>query len=114
MPTSNTHAFLKDSSLTGGLSLTWILCDNPRTITTKTGDRRTLVELRDPRRLSNSIVIWLDGDAEGLSPVTPGTPVTVLVESVRSRSREQLRELVGNATREAVEAAFALALEQSS
>jgi hypothetical protein len=48
MPTSNTHAFLKDSSLTGGLSLTWILCDNPRTITTKTGDRRTLVELRDP------------------------------------------------------------------
>jgi hypothetical protein len=91
-------------ALTGGLTVTWILGDDPRTITTKEGEKRTVLELRDPRRLSNSLVIWLDGEAESLPTIAPGTLVTVHVQSVRSgRARG---ELVGSTTREAVEKAL--------
>ncbi len=91
-------------ALTGGLSLTWILGDDPRTITTKEGEKRTVLELRDPRRLSNSLVIWLDGEAESLPAVAPGTPIALHVQSVRSgRARG---ELVAATTRGAVEKAL--------
>jgi hypothetical protein len=89
----------------GGLHLAWLLADDPRTITTKEGAKRTVVELRDPRRLSQSLVLWLDGEVGNLAGLQPGTLVQLHVESVRSgRSRG---ELVGNVQRAAVEAAFA-------
>lgn len=92
----------------GGLSLTWYLADEPRAITTKDGKDMTVLELRDPRRLANSLVIWLDGlMSPPLQQVLPNTLISVHVESVRSgRARG---ELVARASREAVEAAFARA-----
>jgi hypothetical protein len=103
-PTAPTTEAAARPALSGGLSVTWILGDDPRTITTKEGEKRTVLELRDPRRLSNSLVIWLDGEAESLPTVAPGTPVAVHVQSVRSgRARG---ELVGSTSREAVEKAL--------
>ena len=54
--------------------LTWLLGDDPRTITTKADEKRTVVELRDPARLSQSLVIWLDGAAETLPPLVLPDP----------------------------------------
>ena len=44
----------------------------------------TVVELRDPARLGNSIVIFLDGPAGPLEAVEPGAEVTPHLEEVRS------------------------------
>lgn len=95
----------------GGLTLTWYLADQPRTVQTKAGKEMTVLELRDPRRLANSLILWLDGPATGvLEQVPPNTLVSLHVESVRSgRARG---ELIGQvASREVVEAAFLLAAE---
>lgn len=103
--TTKTHN--PGAATVGGLHLAWLLADDPRTITTKDGSQRTVVELRDPRRLSQSLVIWLDGEVGHLANLQPGALVQLHVESVRSgRSRG---ELVANVSREAVEAAFARA-----
>jgi len=94
----------------GGLVVSWYLGDDPKTITTKAGDVRTVVELRDPSRLSRSICIWLDGDGEALEGVRPGSVVTLHLESVRSgRGRG---ELVAEVKRAQVEAAFEKARQQ--
>ncbi|WDT93807.1 hypothetical protein JDY09_00655 [Thermoleophilum album] len=91
--------------------MTWLLGDRPRTITTKAGEKRTIVELRDPARLSQSLVIWLDGGADDLPDLRIGTPIAFHVEAVRSgRARG---ELVATVSREAVVAAFARAREAS-
>lgn len=88
----------------GGVHIAWLLADEPRTVTTKNGER-TVMELRDPRRLSQSLVLWLDGPAGALAEVPPGQLVQLQLESVRGgRSRG---ELVGNVRRESVEAAIA-------
>jgi hypothetical protein len=88
----------------GGLHLAWLLADDPRTITTKDGAKRTVVELRDPRRLSQSLVLWLGGEVGSLAGVQPGALIQLHVEKVRAgRSRG---ELVGEVRREVVEAAF--------
>lgn len=95
------------AAVVGGLHIAWLLADDPRTITTKDGSKRTVVELRDPRRLSQSLILWLDGPAGPLVGAQPGLMVQLHVESIRAgRSRG---ELVGNADRSAVEAAFARA-----
>lgn len=92
------------TSLDGGLALTWLLGDDPRTITTKTGEKRTVIELRDPARLSQSLVIWLDGEAESLPQLRTGVPVCLHVVSVRSgRGRG---ELVANVSRASLISAF--------
>jgi hypothetical protein len=99
------------AGLTGGVSLTWLLADEPRTITTKTGEKRTVLELRDPRRLGNSLVVWLDGEADDLPQVAPGAAVTLHVQSVRGgRARG---ELVASVSRAVVSAALAQAGERS-
>lgn len=91
----------------GGLHIAWLLADDVRTINTKDGAERTVVELRDPRRLSQSLVLWLDGPAGALERVAPGTLVQLHVAAVRpGRGRG---ELVGQVDRAAVEAAFARA-----
>jgi hypothetical protein len=91
--------------------LTWLLGDVPRTVTTRAGEKRTIVELRDPARLSQSLVIWLDGDVAGLPDLRIGTPISLHVEAVRSgRARG---ELVATVSREAVVAAFSRAREAS-
>lgn len=91
----------------GGLHLAWLLADDVRTIRTKDGNERTVVELRDPRRLSQSLVVWLDGPAGALASAVPGTLVQLHVDAARpGRGRG---ELIGQVERSAVEAAFARA-----
>ncbi|HEU4656363.1 MAG TPA: hypothetical protein VFR97_02505 [Capillimicrobium sp.] len=98
-----------EAAPTGGLVVAWLLGDDPKTIRTRDGQEKTIIELRDPRRLSNSIVIWLEGAAGDLSRVQPGAVIQLHVESVRSgRARG---ELVASVSREAVETAFARAAE---
>lgn len=98
--------------LVGGIFLTWLLGDEPRTITTKTGDKRTVVEFRDPQRLSQSLVLWLDGEADSLPTLAPGAPVKLHVQSVRSgRARG---ELVGDMSHAALSASFARAAGEQS
>lgn len=95
----------------GGLTVSWYLGDDPKTITTKAGDVRTIIELRDPQRLSRSISIWIDGDGESLKGVKPGAVISLHLESARSgRGRN---ELVGEVERASVEAAFEWAREQA-
>ena len=93
----------------GGVTVTWALAAEPRSFTSKTTQQpMTVVELRDPVRLGNSIVLFLDGQAEKLGTVPPGTEVTLHLEEVRAgRGRG---ELVGRASREDVEAAFSKAV----
>jgi hypothetical protein len=111
MTTVSSAENIVPAGLTGGLAMTWLLGDEPRTITTKAGEKRTVVELRDPRRLSNSLVIWLDGEAEDLPKLAPGAAVSLHVQSVRGgRARG---ELVASVSRAVVSAALAEAGERS-
>jgi len=95
----------------GGLVISWYLGDDPNTIKTKAGDVRTVIDLRDPSRLSRSISIWLDGDGQILEGVKPGTVITLHVESVRSGAGRN--ELVAEVDRAQVEAAFEIARQQA-
>jgi hypothetical protein len=101
----------KPHAAIGGFTSCWVLGDDPRAITTKNGDRRTVIELRDPARLSNSMVLWVDGEADAFAGVQPGTAIALHVRGVRSgRGRG---ELVADVDREAVIAAFARVREAS-
>jgi hypothetical protein len=90
----------------GGLTVSWFLASPARSFTSKaSGARRTVIELRDPQRLSQSLTVFLDGE---VGPVLQGVParsvVTLHVEEVRSgRGRG---ELIATVARPAVEAAF--------
>lgn len=95
----------------GGLAVSWYLGDDPSTIKTKAGDVRTVIDLRDPTRLSRSISIWLDGDGKALEAVKPGAVITLHLESVRSGSGRN--ELVAEVDRAQVEAAFEIARQQA-
>lgn len=94
----------------GGLSLVWLLADDPRAVQTKAGKTMTVVELRDPTRLANSLVLWVEGAVSGVfEQVPPRTPIALHVPSVRSgRGRG---ELIASVSRESLEAAFTRALE---
>jgi hypothetical protein len=95
----------KSPAALGGLTICWLLGEDPRAITTKNGDRRTVIELRDPVRLSNSMVLWLDGEADAFAGVQPGSAIAIHVRSVRSgRARG---ELVADTDRDIAAAAFA-------
>jgi hypothetical protein len=95
----------KRSPVRGGLTVAWLLAAPVRSFDSKKdGNRRTVIELRDPTRLGNSLVVFLDGDAGKLASVQPSTVVTLHVEEVRSGQGRG--ELVATATREAVERAF--------
>jgi len=112
MTVSSSSAPTGTATINGGVSFTWLLADEPRTITTKAGEKRTVLEFRDPRKLASSLVIWLDGEADSLPTVSPGLPVNLHVESVRGgRSRG---ELVATVSREVVSAALSLAGERRS
>ena len=92
----------------GGLTVSWLLAAPVRSFVSKTsGQTCTVVELRDPARLGNSLVLFLDGESGPLAQVSPNTLLTLRVTEVRSGSGRG--ELIGTATRESVEAAFALA-----
>jgi hypothetical protein len=82
--TSNTE----NPRVYGGMTLAWLLGEEPRAVTTKTGDVRTVIELRDPKRLSNSITIWLDGDAKAFEHVSHAarTPSRSLTSVLPGRS----------------------------
>lgn len=96
----------KRSAMRGGVTVSWLLAAPVRSFDSKRdGRRRTVVELRDPSRLGNSLVVFLDGDADKLEAVQPGALVTLHVEEVRSGQGRG--ELIGTASREAVERAFA-------
>jgi hypothetical protein len=88
----------------------WVWAREPYSFVSKTtGAETTVVELRDPRRLGNALVVYLDGEVGNLAGVPVGTPVTLHVEEVRSgRNRG---ELVGRAARADVEAAAARAVK---
>lgn len=95
----------------GGLAISWYLGDDPKTITTKNGDVRTIIELRDPMRLARSISIWMDGDDEALQGVRPGAVISLHLSS--ARSGQGRNELVAEVERPSVEAAFERAREQA-
>jgi hypothetical protein len=91
----------------GGIHIVnWILAAPIHAFTSKTTqERKTVVELRDGQCLSNSLVVFLDGEAGPLEAATPGVRVSLHLTSVRSgKSRG---ELIGSASREAVESALA-------
>ncbi|MBX6369891.1 MAG: hypothetical protein IRZ04_18060 [Rhodospirillales bacterium] len=98
----------KQSQPVGGVVVNWLLAAPARTFTSKTtGEPKTVIELRDPSRLSNSLVVFLDGSAGTLGAVQPRTPIALRLDEVRAgRGRG---ELIGVVAREAVEAAFARA-----
>jgi hypothetical protein len=98
--TSNTE----NPRVYGGMTIAWLLGDEPKAITTKTGDVRTVIELRDPKRLSNSITIWLDGDAKAFELVSPGVAIALHVEGLRAGKGRG--ELVATVERAVVEEAF--------
>lgn len=88
----------------GGARFAWLLGEAPYSITTKTGQRRTVLTLHDPDRLTRTLAIWLDGEAEELPVVKPRTPVVIHVESVRAGKARG--ELIASVSREAVVAAL--------
>jgi hypothetical protein len=92
----------------GGVHVEWIVSQPAREYTSKAdGATRTVVELRDPSRLGNSITLFLDGPAGDLAKVAANATVRLRLEEVRpGRGRG---ELVGSANREDVDAAFARA-----
>jgi hypothetical protein len=95
----------KKTEKKGGLTVAWLLAAPVRSFTSKTsGKVKTVVELRDPARLGNSLVVFLDGEAAGLARVEPGTVGTLHVEEVRSGQGRG--ELLATASREDVERAF--------
>lgn len=94
-------------ALAGGLTVRWLLAAPVRSFDSKKdGNRRTVIELRDPTRLGNSLVVFLDGDAGELASVQPSTAVTLHVQEVRSGQNRG--ELVATTSREAVERAFGI------
>ena len=90
----------------GGLTVSWLLASPARSFTSKQTDTvKTVVELRDPRRLSNALVVFPRREEGPLAAVEPGSVVTLHVDEVRGgRNRG---ELVATVSRETVEAAFA-------
>lgn len=91
----------------GGLTVhNWLLATQPREFNSKkTGELMTVAELRDPARLSNSLVLFLDGPAGRLASGAASTAVTVRLDEVRGgRNRG---ELTGRVSRESLEAAVA-------
>lgn len=88
----------------GGARFAWELGEEPRSITTKTGERRTILTLHDPERLTHTLVIWLDGTTDGLPVVKPRSPVVIHVDGVRAGKVRG--ELVASVSREAVVAAL--------
>lgn len=90
-------------STQGGLTIEqWVLAADPREFVSKSsGQPMTVLELRDPARLGNSVVLFLDGPVGSLAGGSPRTPITLHLEEVRSgRGRG---ELIGRAAREVVE-----------
>lgn len=98
----------KQMQTQGGVIVMWLLAAPVRSFKSKSsGETKTVVELRDPIRLSNSLTVFLDGDAGELEKVAPRSMITLRVDEVRpGRGRG---ELIGSVSREAVEAAFARA-----
>ncbi|HVM16416.1 MAG TPA: hypothetical protein VM290_02395 [Gaiellaceae bacterium] len=93
----------------GGLTVNnWLLVSEARSFVSKRDNQtRTVVELRDPSRLSSSLVLFLDGEPGPLAAVPINSRVTLRVDEVRSgRGRG---ELVGSVSRAAVEQAFSSA-----
>ena len=109
--TTDTSSVLRPAVLIGGLALTWLLGDDPRTIRTKTGEKRTVVELREPgttQRVARHLARW-----RGRQPAAAVDRHAGLmrVESVRSgRGRG---ELVATVARQALAAASTRAGEAS-
>lgn len=92
----------------GGFFLSWVLGDTIRTVKTRDGVERTVCELRDPDRLSQSLVLWLDGPAGALERVPLGARVQLHLPAVRAgRGRGEF--VAQDVSRDAVEAAFAAA-----
>lgn len=90
----------------GGLVVSWLLAAPVRSFVSKVDNKkRTVFELRDPARLGNSLVVFLDGEPGTLAAVPPNTRITLRLDEVRSgRGRG---ELVGSVPRAVVEQAFA-------
>lgn len=105
MPSDQSPSNTVPAAVVGGIVFAhWVLGDDVRTINTKAGTEKTVLSLRDPRRLADSVTVWLDGPAGDLADAQPGEAVTLHVAAVRP-GRER-GELVADVTREAVEAAF--------
>jgi len=96
----------------GGVTFTWLLGGPVSSFVSKaTGEPKTVIELRDPARLRNSLVLFLDGEPGELERIKPHTTVTLRVDEVRKGSGRG--ELIGEVNREAVETAFGRARSAS-
>jgi hypothetical protein len=97
---------MSTSAPRGGVTFnSWVLAGSPREFTSKsTGTAMTLVELRDPERLGNSLVLFADGPLGKLAAVRPSTPVTLRVDEVRGGRHRG--ELSGSVARVVLEAAL--------
>lgn len=91
----------------GGLHINWKLGDDPRPVNTKAGPR-TIVELRDPSRLSRSIVLWLDIAPEDLPAVKCGSYIALRLNS--ANPSQFPGQLTGDVDTQALIAAFASAV----
>lgn len=93
-------------ALAGGITITWILGRKVHSyVGKKDGKTRTIVELRDPACLGNSITLFLDGDSGALESVKVHTSITLRLDELRAGNSPGA--LTGSVAREVVEAAFA-------
>jgi hypothetical protein len=83
----------------------WLVAAPPRDFTSKkSGALLTIVELRNPQNLGNSVVFFADGAVGRLASVPAGQVVSVPADEVAGgRNRG---ELTGRITRPALEAAL--------
>jgi hypothetical protein len=92
----------------GGVFVAWILSQPVRSYESKKdGQPKTVVELRDPARLGNSITVFLDGEAGPLAHTSTNALVKVRFDEVRPGQGRG--ELVGTVERAVLEAACAKA-----
>jgi hypothetical protein len=86
----------------------WLVASPPREFAVKaTGEPMTIVELRNSRRLSDSLALFVEGPAGRLAAVEPSRVVAVHLDSVQGgRGRG---ELTARVDRDAIEAALGVA-----
>lgn len=85
-----------------GLSVSWLLASPIRSFNGRAdGKPRTVVELRDPQRLGNSLLLFVPGEApQEWSRIPTTMAIAVTVEEVRSGKGRG--ELFGTISREAL------------
>lgn len=91
----------------GGLYIEWIVSRPIRPFTRKRdGSIGSIIELRDPAMLGNSVTIFADGEPGALEKVPVHTLVKLRLDEVSGGSNGRRGELTGSAERSVIDAAF--------